>query len=413
MLVVRVDLLRQSQVYVCLYRSHNGDLETSQLFDHLSRVADLAQEQFPYAELVFLGDFKAHHESWLNSFKIDHAGRTTHAFALMHDFTQLVDQPTRIPDIDGQGPSLLDLLLTSHSVDYRVVVQIPLGSSDHSLISTKVPQPKLLPTNAGKRSIWHYKSAEWDVMRDYFASVPWKECCFSGKDPTARAAAVPGEILLGMEYYIPNSDLISRGMGNRWSTRECGDAVSSKQAAYRSWINGCASRAPNIDSLKATYNKESKSWKKTYIRAVAQRIVQIGHDLISHHTSSRSFWRLTKSVHNNFCQPSLPPLRNPNGSVAYSPQEKADLLAKLFAHNSVIDDCSALPPKILSCGHTMPDIKIRQRDVRAELQSLDVWKANGSNGIPAIVLKKCAAELSPVLTRLFHLSLSTGCEPEA
>ncbi|RVE46780.1 hypothetical protein evm_008564 [Chilo suppressalis] len=60
----------------------------------------------------------------------------------------------------------------------------------------------------------------------------------------------------------------------------------------------------------------------------------------------------------------------------------------------------------------MPDIKIRQREVRAELQSLDVRKASGPDGIPAVVLKKCAAELSPVLTRLYQCSYSLGRVPE-
>ncbi|RVE47834.1 hypothetical protein evm_007589 [Chilo suppressalis] len=61
----------------------------------------------------------------------------------------------------------------------------------------------------------------------------------------------------------------------------------------------------------------------------------------------------------------------------------------------------------------MPDIQIRQRDVRAELQSLDVRKASGPDGIPAVVLKHCAAELSPVLTRLYQLSYSLGRVPAA
>ncbi|RVE40408.1 hypothetical protein evm_014942, partial [Chilo suppressalis] len=52
------------------------------------------------------------------------------------------------------------------------------------------------------------------------------------------------------------------------------------------------------------------------------------------------------------------------------------------------------------------------REVRAELQSLDVRKASGPDGIPAVVLKKCAAESSPVLTRLYQCSYSLGRVPE-
>lgn len=413
LLAVHVDSGPVARVYVCLYRSHTGDAETSRLFDHLSRAADEAQEQFPNAEVVFLGDFNAHHSLWLSSSKTDHAGNTAHAFSLTHDLTQLVEQPTRIPDIASQAPSLLDLLLTTHPDGYRVEVRAPLGSSDHCLISSKVPQTKPPQATVAKRRIWHYGSADWDGMREYFASVPWKLRCFSDRDATASAAAIAEEVVLGMEYYIPFSDLVSKSRRNCWFNRDCANAVSQKQAAYRAWIRGRARKSPDVDSLKAVYNKASKSCKKAYIRADAQRVARIGHELITHPTGSRSYWRLAKAVQSNFCQPSLPPLRNPDGSLAHKPQEKADLLAKLFAANSRLDDCNELPPTTPPSGPAMPDIKIRHRMVRSELQSLDVRKASGPDGIPAIVLKNCAAELSPVLTRLYQLSYFSGRVPEA
>lgn len=59
----------------------------------------------------------------------------------------------------------------------------------------------------------------------------------------------------------------------------------------------------------------------------------------------------------------------------------------------------------------MPEISITQRVVRRELLALDVHKSSGSNGIPAVVLKKCAPELCPVLTRLFALSYKAGQIP--
>ncbi|RVE43524.1 hypothetical protein evm_011809 [Chilo suppressalis] len=94
------------------------------------------------AELVFLGDCNAHHNLWLSSSKTDHAGISAHSFALTQDLKQLVDQPTRIPDISSQAPPLLDFLLTTHPQGYQVVVGAPLGSSDPCLISAKPPQAK-------------------------------------------------------------------------------------------------------------------------------------------------------------------------------------------------------------------------------------------------------------------------------
>lgn len=61
----------------------------------------------------------------------------------------------------------------------------------------------------------------------------------------------------------------------------------------------------------------------------------------------------------------------------------------------------------------MQGIRIHENDVLAALRSLDVRIASGPDGVPAVVLKNCAPELSPVLTRLYRLSYSSGIVPKA
>lgn len=65
--------------------------------------------------MVILGDINAHHIEWFESVRTDYAGRAVCGFAAPYDLTQFVDGAIRIPDIEGQAPGLLDLLLTSHS----------------------------------------------------------------------------------------------------------------------------------------------------------------------------------------------------------------------------------------------------------------------------------------------------------
>lgn len=61
----------------------------------------------------------------------------------------------------------------------------------------------------------------------------------------------------------------------------------------------------------------------------------------------------------------------------------------------------------------MPEIRFTQSAVRRALRSLDIRKASGPDGIPAVVLKTCAAELTPVLTRLFERSYATATVPSS
>ncbi|CAK1589721.1 unnamed protein product [Parnassius mnemosyne] len=61
----------------------------------------------------------------------------------------------------------------------------------------------------------------------------------------------------------------------------------------------------------------------------------------------------------------------------------------------------------------MQEVLFTQRSVRKVLLSLDVNKSSGPDGVPPIVLKTCAPELAPVLTRLFRYSYSLGIVPNS
>ena len=60
----------------------------------------------------------------------------------------------------------------------------------------------------------------------------------------------------------------------------------------------------------------------------------------------------------------------------------------------------------------LEDIQITPAEVRKELTALDINKAAGPDGFPAILLKKCADQLAVPLSHLFQKTLNTGMLPE-
>lgn len=97
---LQFDTGSEQVLYACVYRSHSGDQETTGLIEYLSEAADVAQQRYPCAQLVFLGDFNAHHQNWLYPFQeTDHAGNEVYKLSLSLGLTQLVNQATRIPDV--------------------------------------------------------------------------------------------------------------------------------------------------------------------------------------------------------------------------------------------------------------------------------------------------------------------------
>ncbi|CAH4034697.1 unnamed protein product [Pieris brassicae] len=232
---LRVDCDDHPRFYACLYRSHSGNTETERLIEHIQMATDSLLEGVPTAEIVILGDFNAHHADWLGSETTDHAGRSFHDFALAYDLSQMVPAITRIPDVDGHKPSLLDLLLTSHPETYQVSVDPPLGSSDHCVVRSTVPTTRPpRPRFSGCRRIWHYRSADWDGMRSFFASYPWGPMCFSSEAPDSVAASVAEVVLQGMELFIPFSAIAIK--------RSCKAASRRKRECFNAWAEAAISR---------------------------------------------------------------------------------------------------------------------------------------------------------------------------
>ncbi|KAJ2951379.1 hypothetical protein O0L34_g13520 [Tuta absoluta] len=107
-----------------------------------------------------------------------------------------------------------------------------------------------------------------------------------------------------------------------------------------------------------------------------------------------------------------PLMLKPDGSLVYSASMKANLFASLFASISRLDAGTKQAPTVPRCDSSMSEIAVHTKEVRRVLCSLDVNKASGLDGI-ARVLRLCAPELSPVLTRLFRLSLKERTVPGA
>ena len=406
---LRVDHGGLTRIYACLYRSHASDSGSTQLIENVQEGIDQLLEQCPAAEVVVLGDFNAHHKEWLGSRTTDTWGRAMYNMASAYGLSQLVIQPTRIPDIESHEPSLLDLLLTTHPNGYRVVVDAPLGTSDHCLVRCTAPVVRPDRSRAtGSRRVWRYESADWDGMREFFASFPWKQFCFSSRNPDTCADCVTDVVHMGMELFIPNAKIPVGGRSRPWYNATCRATAHQKQSAYMAWNRARRCRDPCVAEERRKFNAASRANKKAIAEAKAEHVARIGERLGRHPSGSRAFWSLAKAAQGNFCQTSLPPLRKSDDTLAHSAKEKADLLVHLFASNSTLDDGGATPPTIPRCDSSLPEIRITQRAVRRELNLLDVHKSSGPDGIPAVVLKTCAPELTPVLTRLYRLSYNTG-----
>ena len=110
---MKVSLPSTSKFLCTLYRSSTSSNHEI-LFDHLSKTIDTITLQSPRSKITILRDFNVHNPNWHNHSPhiSSPSGRDTETFAFANNMSQLISEPTNIPDHSGDKANTLDLFLT-------------------------------------------------------------------------------------------------------------------------------------------------------------------------------------------------------------------------------------------------------------------------------------------------------------
>ena len=144
-----------------------------------------------------------------------------------------------------------------------------------------------------------------------------------------------------------------------------------------------------------------KAAEDTYIHE------QIHKSLSQHNT--KPFWRYIKSKKQD--NVGVSPLLK-DGKLEVDSKPKAEILLSQFSSVFSTLKTNIMPDVSLHVEESLNHIKIDQKGTEKLLRNLNISKASGPDSIPNIVLKECAAELSPVVTHIFQKSIDSGTLPE-
>ena len=105
----------------------------------------------------------------------DRPGELCYNFPIVNDVTQIVNFPTRITDCDSHSSAPLDLFISSDASIFSAMVFLPMGNSDHVVVSVFID----FPLNSTQDATFHrvaydYPRADWDGLRDHLKGVPWE-----------------------------------------------------------------------------------------------------------------------------------------------------------------------------------------------------------------------------------------------
>ena len=242
-------------------------------------------------------------------------------------------------------------------------------------------------------------------MSNFLLDFLRNDYCFLTCDPDLAATAVGEVVDSGMRAYIPYS-LITSSTSNPWFDCACSSAISDREVVHQSY-----QASPSELTHAAFISARNRCSDEIHRARSFFRKRKI--DKLNSSATEKCFCFLSKKIFNNFCNSSFPSLIRPDGSIACSTTDKANLFGSHFSANFSLSDSNAPDPPTQALSNPIPSIIISVRKVCLVLHSLKTDKASGPDGIPPRFLKEFANELVPVLCRLFLLILISCTYPSS
>ena len=399
----RMALLHSTTYLFFLYRPQN---EGSSVLNSIAEQIDNILIHHPSANICVFGDFNVHHVQWLvHSNHTDNVGVECYNFSLAHELSQIVNFPTRIPDVPNQFPSLLDLFLTSIP-EFCTPTQLPpLGSSDHCVISVSIDLPLKASNEVPfHRTSYRYAQADWDNFRSYIACGPFEH--FFKFRASKSTALISDWIRNGIDIFIPHKTFQQKPHSQPWFTAACAAAIAHRNHHFHQYNR-------NPSEITRTNFRNASNHCKYILRQAKNNYANVLKLRIeAQNLGTREFWRITNSVMNRG-KSSIPTIVN-GPEILSSSLDKADLFAKMFSSNSTLDDeghpLPEFPPRT---DIDLSNLKVTPSMVAKFIHQLEPSKATGPDEIPVVVLKNLSAELSPVLSKLFNKCIRQACFPNS
>ena len=384
--LIVVSLLSRNHPNCCVgvfYRPPSSQLHIfNSLFDTLFSIRSAH-----FSNFVLVGDFN------VNFLNTDH-----HLFSkvreLMDSFalSQVVNSPTH--NTSSSHPSLIDLVFVSNMNCFCQCHVIPqLANSDHHglIVHMKDSHQRTTFNHSTRRKVWQYKHADFDRANDLLMDLDLDNI-INPSDMDSSWLSWKQEFLRVMDECIPSSTLPDR-KNLPWLTKEIIQLIRKRNFYFKK----AQKNNPNaLQKFKLLRNKVV-----TKLRANKQKFLA---EINPRHP--KDFWKMIKVLNPSS---SFPTLATDN-STATDNVEKANLLNSTFiSHfNNKQPPLTSADLPLTDPNGTVDNILCSEDQVYELLTSIDTTTANGHDDISAIMLKKTALSITPAVTKLFNVSLTSG-----
>ena len=345
-------------------------------------------------DCIIMGDFNHGNIKWDS---LQSTGVEDQRFlCLVQDnfLTQHVLEPTR-------AARVLDIVLSSQKefVD-NVVIQEPLGSSDHNQLHFNI-NIKSDKTKA-KQCRRDFRKGNYKKIRKSLALIDWNEK-MKNKTATECWNILRGELDSAIDSYVPMKKQGKRSKKKNLS-KEAFRKIRYKQNMWRVYKH--TGKDKDYDAYKEALNaatNEVRKSKRNFEHKLAQNIK----------SDSKSFYAYVRSKQN--VRDRVGPLEDNAGNKITQGILMAEELNMHFSSVFTREDTSSLPvPETKfegSEGERLGQLVVTPEVVANKINNMKENKSPGVDGIAPKILKETVEQICTPLAHVFNMSLQEGIVP--
>ena len=255
------------------------------------------------------------------------------------------------------------------------------------------------------RKIWLFENGDYNAFRQAVSDYDWSTII--KEDVNLYANALTQTLINLSEQHILNKNFTIRPQDLPWINNNIRKLMRKRNRFYRKYKK--SKTVQNYSKFKKIRNDVTSLLQKSeqdYTESLANKFK-------SSNLSSKDYWNTLKS----FIKPSqssseIPPLHK-NGCYVSDSTDKANLLNEYFVQQTSLNERSATIPAMVNIiGPTLTNIKFTSLKVKSVLESLQLGKLSGPDGINNRILKELSSPLSRPLSHLSNYSMSKGIFPD-
>ena len=194
----------------------------------------------------------------------------------------MVNFPTRILDCESYSAALLDLFISSDASICYTMTSLPLGNSDHVVVSVSIDFPSNSQWDAPFHCIaYDYSCADWDSLCDNLRNVP-REDIFKIGAPVAPSEFCEW-VQVGIDVYIHHRKYQVKPHSSPWFSAACAAAIVHRNHFF------CLYQKDKSSDSKVKFRQASNRCKRILEAAKLAYANKTKESINSHKLRSQNF----------------------------------------------------------------------------------------------------------------------------